>query len=326
MRDTFIGVHAPEFPKGVRWLSGEAFTLGKLRGKVVLIDFWTYSCINCIRTLSYLKKWHKLYKDKGLVIIGVHTPEFDFEKDVENIRRARDKFGIEYRIVVDSDYQVWNAYANKYWPRKLLINQEGVIVYDHAGEGAYGRTEREIQTLLRRDNPDIDLPAVENEKEEFGHMCFPATPETYLGFLRGRVGNPAQDGKENALFKDPGAYEQNKWYLEGEWRIAAEFIEHTRQTEEAEDYLALRFYAAEVNLVMDSDEALEAEILLDKKPLPQDIRGRDVEGKGDTTVVPIRGAFMYQLVSGTQMLTGTLYVRVKHKGFSAYAFTFGGCP
>lgn len=166
---------APELITGGQWFNGQPVTLESLRGKVVLIDFWTYTCINCIRTLPYLKNWHEKYKDKGLVIIGVHTPEFEFEKDPDNVAEAIKDFDIDYLVMQDNDFATWNAYNNRYWPAKYLIDKEGFIRYTHFGEGAYDETEKVIQELLSVtlpvDNPDYQVQT--------------KTPETYLGSLRG---------------------------------------------------------------------------------------------------------------------------------------------
>jgi thiol-disulfide isomerase/thioredoxin len=139
---------APELAKITSYINSQPITLADLRGKVVLVDFWTYSCINCIRTIPYLNAWHEKYADDGLVIVGIHTPEFEFEKDYNNVKAAVEKFDIKYPIAQDNEKDTWNAYENLYWPRKYLIDTEGYIRYDHIGEGAYAETEKVIQSLL----------------------------------------------------------------------------------------------------------------------------------------------------------------------------------
>ncbi|OGG24274.1 hypothetical protein A3A79_03750 [Candidatus Gottesmanbacteria bacterium RIFCSPLOWO2_01_FULL_43_11b] len=166
---------APEPVVGGQWFNGNPTTIASLRGKVVLLDFWTYTCINCIRTLPYLKNWHTKYKDKGLVIIGVHTPEFEFEKNPNNVAKAIKDFGLEYLVMQDNDYATWTAFSNRYWPAKYLIDKEGNIRYTHFGEGEYDQTEKKIQELLLLDMP-IDNPTYEIQSR---------TPETYLGAARG---------------------------------------------------------------------------------------------------------------------------------------------
>lgn len=168
-------VNAPEFVVGGLWFNSKPLTMQELRGKVVLVDFWTYTCINCIRTLPYLKTWHEKYKDKGLVIVGVHTPEFEFEKNPENVKKAIKDFGLEYPVMQDNDYATWAAYANHYWPAKYLVDREGKIVYTHFGEGQYDETEKKIQELL-----SVNMPVLNPT-----YQVMARTPETYLGSLRG---------------------------------------------------------------------------------------------------------------------------------------------
>ncbi len=286
-----------------------------LRGKAVaLVDFWTYSCVNCIRTLPHLKRWHDEYKDKGLVIVGVHTPEFEFEKNVGNVERALKNFGIEYPVVMDSDYQIWSLYSNSVWPRKFLINKDGQIVYDHAGEGGYAETEEAIQKALLELNPEIKLPQIEaaasvpatakaNAGKEAtasqGGICFPTTPELYLGSMRDRAGK--------------------LWDYRGEWKQFPEYIEHARKTENFEDHIILNFEASEVNLVMEynGERAAKVRLELNGKQL------REIE---------VNDAKMYNLVLSNDIVhehgqtpRGQIKIFVRDQGLRAYALTFGGC-
>ncbi len=177
-------IKTPEFPPRLTWLNSGSLSMKKLLGKVVLVDFWTYSCVNCIRTLPHLKRWHKLYADKGLTIIGVHTPEFAFEKDKEKVAAAIKHSKIDYPVVLDPDYKIWNLFANRWWPRKFLVDHDGSIVYDHIGEGGYGETEAEIQNALRAIGVE-DLPDIDADEGPGGGICQKTTPEIYLVFLRG---------------------------------------------------------------------------------------------------------------------------------------------
>lgn len=281
---------APEFPQGLTWLNSPPLRITDLKAKkVVLIDFWTYSCVNCIRSMPYLKEWHESYKDKGLVIIGVHTPEFAFEKEKENVLKAVKDFGIAYPVVMDNDYAIWQLYANRFWPRKYLVSKDGQIVYDHAGEGAYALTEEEIQKALLELNPKLSFTKPTSD-DGSGGICYPVTPETYLGSLRGRPGQV--------------------WYTEGEWTIHPEFIEHTGNSEDFEDFILLKFEATEVNLVASSTETTSIKIKLN---------GRSVNE------IKVDEPKMYNLFKSEELFEGELKVFVKGKGFKAYAFTFGGC-
>ena len=286
-------MRAPEFPNELKWFNSKPLQLKELRGKVVLIDFWTYSCVNCVRTLPRVKEWAEKYKNKGLVVVGVHTPEFEFEKDPRNVETAIRNFGIEYPVVLDADYLIWNLFSNNVWPRKFLLDAEGKIIYDHAGEGAYGETEQAIRAALLARKPDIKLPdaGAEAPPGTPGGVCLPATPETYLGSFRGRPGKT--------------------WEVQGAWKVYPEYVEHEERTEDYKDYLALHFEGAEVNVVAGGGErAARIKLTLNGEPL------REVE---------IKDHKMYNLVSGNKQLKGELRLCVKEIGVRFFAFTFGGC-
>lgn len=293
---------APEFPQNLRWLNlptGQAgskpLSMKELRGKPVLIDFWTYSCVNCIRTLPHLKEWSDKYSKNGLVVVGVHTPEFEFEKNLGNVERAVKSFGVDYPVVMDNDYQIWSLYSNQYWPRKFLINKDGQIVYDHAGEGNYKETEEAVQKALLEVDPGLKF-AEPKEDKGTGGICYPTTSETYLGAMRGRNGKT--------------------WNFHGFWKIYLEFIEHEETTGNFKDYLELNFEGTEVNLVMESltDRAVKIRLELNGKLL------REIE---------IHEARMYNLVLPKDINKkspgGQLKIFSKDQGLRAYAFTFGGC-
>lgn len=319
---------APEFPKGLEWKNSDPLKMKDLRGKVVLIDIWTYSCVNCVRTLPHLKRWHETYADKGLVIIGVHTPEFDFEKDPENVEEAMREFGIKYPVVLDSENKIWNLYANKYWPRKFLINKEGYIVYDHAGEGGYAETEHMIQKALKEIGVK-DLPAIGPDDSVGGSVCYRTTPETYLGYLRGHVGNMHEalpDTEES--FTDEKEHRDDTPYLHGHWKVAAEYVEHTKKLSASNEYLTLKYSAFSVNLVMGTTDGKTAvvELELDGLPVPKDFAGADVRyGKDGKAEITIREPRMYRLVNAKVYHRGTLKLKTAAGNVRMFAFTFGGC-
>jgi len=310
------------------WLQGEPQTLKSLRGQVVLVDFWTYSCMNCIRTQPQLNRWHKLYADKGLVIIGVHTPEFSFEKEPKNVERAIADNGIEYPVVLDPDYELWKLYANQYWPRTYLINEDGQIVYDHIGEGGYAETEMAIQKALKETGAK-DLPPVPPHESAAGAVCYHTTPEIYLGFLRGKFGNPQEflpDTEE--VFTDPAKHLDEVPYLYGHWTIKAEYAQHSRKLPTANEYLALKYSAFSVNLVMGTSDGRTAvvEVELDSLPLPKDLAGDDVrisrDGKATVTLKEHR---MYRLINAKMYHRGTLKLKTASGNVQVFAFTFRGC-
>ncbi len=310
------------------WLQGDTQTLKSLRGQVVLIDFWTYSCMNCIRTQPHLNRWHKLYADKGLVIIGVHTPEFSFEKEPKNVERAIADNDIEYPVVLDPDYELWKLYANQYWPRKYLINKDGYIVYDHIGEGGYVETEMAIQKALKEIGAK-DLPPVPPHESAGGAVCYHTTPETYLGFLRGKFGNPQEflpDTEE--VFADSDKHTEEVPYLYGHWTIKAEYVQHSRKLSTPNEYLALKYSAFSVNLVMGTSDGRTAvvEVELDGLPLPKDLAGDDIrisrDGKATITLKEHR---MYRLIDAKMYHRGTLKLKTASGNVQMFAFTFRGC-
>jgi thiol-disulfide isomerase/thioredoxin len=312
---------APEMTGIVGYLnSEEGIKISDFEGSVVLIDFWTYTCINCIRTLPYLTEWDEKYKDKGLVIIGVHTPEFEFEKKKENVQAAIDKYGIEYRVVQDNDYGTWRAYENRYWPRKYLIDSEGYIRYDHIGEGGYEETELKIQKLLGEIGEDVS--DMELTEEEEGGTRRPTTPELYAGSLtalsRGQYIGNAGDAEEG-LFILPDEIDENVIYLDGLWEWS---IDNLRLVGD-EGIVALEFTAREVNIVANSeiDEELIMEVLIDGNYVSEEQAGYDVEFDEEISFVRIDQARLYNIIDGEHG-DYRLDLKVK-KDFSFNAFTFG---
>lgn len=285
---------APEITGIVNWINSPPLSLMQLKGKVVLIDFWTYSCINCLRTLPYLKKWYSDYKDDGLVIIGVHTPEFEFEKDPKNVAAAASRLGVNYPIAQDNDYKTWVAYHNHYWPAHYLIDQEGNLRLVHFGEGKYAETENAIRSLLGLSQQNIQ------EKVEISR---PLTPETYLGFARGKSYT-----SENLFKLGTADYNYTKplWDdevgLKGRWKV-----EDERITAESDDCsIDLNFLARQVHLVLSGSSRNPIKVFLDGKMLDE---------------ITLNGNREYDLVN-TSYGRHLLMVSIP-KGISAYAFTFG---
>lgn len=319
---------APEFPKGLTWLNSQPLKLSDLKGKVVLIDIWTFTCVNCQRTLPHVTRWDRTYRDHGLVVIGVHSPEFAFEKDEDNVKVAVLEAGIEYPVVLDPDFAIWKLYANKYWPQKYLINKAGYIIYDHSGEGGYAQTELEIQKALNELGPK-ELPAIGPDDSVGGSVCYRTTPETYLGYLRGHIGNMGEvlpDTEE--AFTDKGGHKDDVPYLHGHFKVAAEYIEHSRALSVSNEYLALKYSAFSVNLVMgtSNNKTATVEVELDGKPLPKDMAGADVHiNKQGIAELIVTDARMYKIVNAKVYHRGTLKLKTANGNLRMFAFTFGGC-
>jgi cytochrome c biogenesis protein CcdA/thiol-disulfide isomerase/thioredoxin len=309
---------APDFILTQNWFNtdgGDALSVEDLNadGRVVLIDFWTYTCINCIRTLPHLKSWDETYRDDGLTIVGVHAPEFPFERDPGNVSEAIEQNGIEYPVVQDNEFGTWTAYGNQYWPAKYLIDADGNVRYAHFGEGAYGTTEQAIRSLLAEAGDDElgDAPQVEGERAAAGVT----TPETYLGAARahdwanGRIEPGTQDFGAGAAHLGP-----DRFAYRGHWDISRDSA-----TARAAAAIDADFKAGRVFLVLGSPgETREMRVLLDGEPIADDLAGEDVSGG----VVEIGEQRLYRLVELPSAERHTLTLEPE-PGIEGYAFTFG---
>lgn len=307
-------VQAPEFTGIETWLNSQPLTMAGLRGKVVLIDFWTYSCINCIRTLPYVTAWDRAYRDKGLVVVGVHAPEFEFEKKTANVANAIKAHGIAYPVAQDNKLATWSAFANRYWPAHYLINQEGHIVYTHFGEGAYDVMEHNIRTLLGLN----DAQRAEAKPSATGEAGRLQTHETYLGYARSdNFGSPESAQHDaTAAYSYPDFLLLNHWALAGAWEIGRENI--TAQAAKAK--LRLNFYAGRVFLVLGSasGQPVQASLTLNGKPLGK-LAGKDVQDG----VVTVTSPTLYELVNQDGAGNGIVEITAESPGLQAFAFTFG---
>jgi len=250
--------NAADFTGIKAWINSEPLALADLRGKVVLIDFWTYSCINCIRTLPYLKRWNEKYSKKGLVIVGVHTPEFSFEKKVKNVKEAVNDLNIKYPVAVDSEMETWRAYKNSYWPRKYLLDSQGIIRYDHIGEGGYEETEKKINELLSESGK------ISQEPKKSQILL---TSELYAGYNYARkdLGNKKGLHPEQSLdYKEPVDIEEDVITLKGKWKSG---FDNLRHAENKEGEIILKFTAKSVNIVAECRGSnSDPEIWIDNKP------------------------------------------------------------
>jgi thiol-disulfide isomerase/thioredoxin len=328
-------VPVPEFQSGLKWLNSKPLTLSDLRGKVVLVDFWEYTCVNCIRTLPYLRAWHKKYQDKGLVIIGVHTPEFQFAKQHENVVRAAKQFELTYPIVVDSGYDIWNAYGNRFWPAKYLIDGDGNLRYVHFGEGSYGATEQQIQRLLRETNPALVLPPITEPirgTDKPGARCYPVTPELYVGEERGSetLGNAEgyRQGQTVNYGPPAGLWRDGSVYMFGPWMNSPQAMISTRENSAPRDFVGIRYHALEVNAVIKPEEGKPARLWLlhDGKPVAEKDRGDDVKyDEQGRSYVQIDEPRMYHLVKNAKFGQRTLKLCPADPGVGIYSFTFVSC-
>lgn len=289
------------------WLHSEPLTAEGLRGRVVLVDFWTYSCVNWLRTLPYLTAWHERYRDRGLVVVGVHAPEFGFEHDLDNVRRAAGELGVGYPVVVDNDFRIWRSFDNHYWPAVYLVDRDGSVRFQHFGEGAYEETERAIQRLL-----GVDEAAVRVDAEglaEAADWDTLGSPETYVGYARG----------ERRSEPGAGSLALNHWALAGAWSVG----EEAAVLEAAPGSVTFRFQARDLNLVLAppaAGAAVRFAVKLDGRP-PGEAHGLDVGASGEGAVSEPR---MYQLVRRRGAAAEHDFeITFLDPGARAYVFTFG---
>jgi thiol-disulfide isomerase/thioredoxin len=316
--------HLPGFDGATGWLNSPPLTAEDLRGKVVLVDFWTYTCINWLRTLGYVRAWAEKYQEHGLVVVGVHTPEFPFEKDVDNVRQAVEDMAVEYPVALDPDYAVWRAFANNYWPAAYFADAEGRIRHHQFGEGGYEDCERVIQRLLSeagREGVGADLVFVAPEgfeaQADWDNL---QTPETYLGYEQAQnFASPDPAFDEPRTYEVPDPLKPNHWALSGDWTIQRGASVLNR----ADGLIAFRFHARDVHLVIGpptKGESVPFRVLLDGEP-PGDAHGLDVDEQGHGTVAQPR---LYQLIRQPGSISDrTFEIAFLRPGVEAYAFTFG---
>ena len=338
-----VGDEAPEFKGIVNWINSEPLTMEQLRGKVVLVDFWTYTCVNCIRTFPYLKEWHDKYADKGLVIVGVHAPEFEFEKLTNNVAASAESFGLEYPIAQDNDFDTWRAYANRAWPAKYLMDEDGILRYKHVGEGAYLETETRIRQLLEHAGADLSgvipnasIAPLPDRAAGAGDRSKRLTREIYGGYRRNLSAsglyiaqNEYYQGSERVVdYSDPGSHQNNKIYLQGPWFNGQEELRHARATEDYEDYIALRFSAITVNAVVNplDDAPFEVQVTIDGRPLTAEEAGPDVEVADGRSYFRVDEGRLYQVVALGEYSTHELRLSSTSDNFALFAFTFGAYP
>jgi thiol-disulfide isomerase/thioredoxin len=317
--------HLPGFDGATGWLNSPPLTAAGLRGKVVLVDFWTYTCINWLRTLAYVRAWAEKYKDEGLVVVGVHTPEFPFEQNEDNVREAAEDMTVEYPVALDSDYAVWRAFSNQYWPAVYIADAQGRIRHHHFGEGAYMECERVIQQLLReagRDGIGDDLVSVIPDgfeaQADWTHL---ESPETYLGYEQAQnfasLGRAELDEPRTYVVPDP--LRLNHWALSGDWTIER----RASVLNEPEGRIAFRFHARDVHLVMGPPArgtTVPFRVLVDGEP-PGSDHGLDVDEQGHGRLSQQR---LHQLIrQGGSITDRTFEIAFLAPGAEAYAFTFG---
>jgi len=317
--------HLPGFDGATGWLNSPPLSAEGLRGKVVLVDFWTYTCINWLRTLAYVRAWAEKYEADGLVVVGVHTPEFPFEQNVDNVTWAVEEMNVEYPIAIDSDYRVWRAFDNRYWPAVYIADAKGRIQHHQFGEGGYDECERVIQQLLRdagRDGVADELVSVfPTGFEVQADWADLQTQETYLGYEQAQnfESHNGVDYDEARTYVVPDPLRLNRWALSGDWTIER----GSSVLNAADGGISFRFHARDVHLVMGPRSpgiSVPFRVLLDGEP-PGDSHGHDVDEQGQGTLVRQR---LYQLIRVAGPIEDrTFQIEFLDPGAEAFAFTFG---
>ena len=307
------------------WINSKPLTAKELKGKVVLVDFWDYSCINCIRAVPYVRAWAEKYKDSGLVVIGVHTPEFDFEKQLANVQKAVQKFNITYPVALDSEYKIWNAFHNEYWPAEYFIDAKGKVRYEHFGEGDYDKSEQWIQGLLKEANaktmPASAVSVHGQGVQAAADMGNVRSPETYIGYERAAnfasAGGLKQDAEKT--YVEPKNLKLNEWGLAGSW------IDHEQVAvlKSAGGKIVFRFHARDLHLVLGpgaDGKPVRFRVTIDGQA-PGENHGVDTDAQGNGVVNAYR---LYQLVRQKGAITDHVFtIEFEDPGVQAFSFTFG---
>jgi thiol-disulfide isomerase/thioredoxin len=318
---------APEL-YGSFWLNSEPIALHEHRGEIILIDFWNYTSIKCIRTLAYIQEWQKKYKAFGLIVVGVHTPEFEFASSFEHVQNAVKKFNINYPVMLDNEAFIWNSYSVREWPTRCLIDRDGYIRFVQHGEGGYVEFERGIQQLLseagsRGELPELTVPF--REEDRAGAVCFHPTSNLYLGYLRGALGNPEGYNPESTLeYSDPGIYLPERFYATGKWMNERQCLRFDG-SEGDTGAILLPYQACEVNAVMGSRNGSLCEVAVQQNDLPliKEIFGEDIVlfPKQHTSLF-VGIPRMYTIVRNKEFENHILKLSTSNPNLEIYSFSF----
>ncbi|MBV8488930.1 MAG: redoxin domain-containing protein [Candidatus Eremiobacteraeota bacterium] len=332
----------PDVAKGFEgasaWLNGGPPTATNLQGKVVLVDFWEYTCINCLRTLPYLREWYRRYKDDGLVILGIHTPEFAFSGEQQNVAAAAQHLGVTWPIALDDNHTIWDRFHTDRWPTELLFDSGAHLVDRTVGEGDYRKTEKAIQTALLAMNPKLHMPPVmellpQDSYDKPGAVCYLQTPETYVGPWHGTqianapspaLGETSGMGADN-YYADPGRnYQDGAIYLQGSWTPSKD---GQAMVDQGGGYLTMRYHAIEVMTVMRPQSgSVRVGVTQDGKPIPKDDAGADVKyDASGNSYVDVDQARAYHIVENAKFGTHDLRLTPSGNGLGIYSFAFESC-
>ena len=325
LSESLTGRKAPEFSNLKGWLNTPPLTIESLREKVVLLDFWTYSCVNCIRTLPHMKMVHNRHSQDQFVLIGVHTPEFAFEKIPENVSDAVRRFEIRYPVAIDSENSTWKLYGNQYWPRQTLIDSNGIVRWEHAGEGDYDKMEQMVQNLLKETSTEVrNRPTVEGNMLESFEYSPKTTPEIYLGSSRSQAFGNGQACVPGSCIRyvDPKVHSRDTPYLQGDWTQYPEYVAHTTHDS---GYVVLNYGARNANAVLgtSSSRPITVKVELDEKPVEKVKAGADVMWNSAGSFLSVRGNRLYDIIRTKKFETHELKLLTNSDELQVYTYTFG---
>lgn len=313
---------------GDYWFNSDPIPLGALRGYTILINFWDYTSASSLRSLPYLQEWHRRYSEIGLVIIGVHSPEFPFARDPVRVRKAVEKLGIRYPVVMDDDFLIWEAFRNRVWPTNYLIDREGFIRYTQQGEGSYQNFEHAVQSLLSEAGYRADFPIVMEPLRDIdrsGIHCYRPTPEILVGYQRGTVGNVGAYAPESTShYEDPGYYLEGRLYLEGDWLNTRDYLK-LEESEGREGYLVLGYQAKEVNTVVKPEGETNFQVFVqqDDHYLVPENRGDDILFDNDVrSYFLVTEPRLYNIVRNKEFGEHRLKLSARSNGFALYSVSF----
>ena len=325
LAESLTGKKAPGFSNLRGWTNTSPLTIENLQGKVVLLDFWTYSCVNCIRTLPHMKMLYDRYGNDAFVLVGVHTPEFAFEKDPENVEAAIKRFGILYPVANDSENTTWKLYGNQYWPRQTLIDAKGVVRWEHAGEGDYDKMERMIQNLLKETGTKLENKSG-SDRAKLGAFEYSSktTPEIYTGSLRSQGFGNGQVCVPGSCIRyiDPKDHSRDVPYLQGDWTQFPEYVTHANLDP---GYVVLKYAARNANAVLGTSgqTPVTVKVELDGKPLGKDKAGTDVMWDKTGSFLVVRENRLYDIIRTRNFETHELKLETNSDNFQVYTYTFG---
>jgi thiol-disulfide isomerase/thioredoxin len=320
----------PSFEGNTGWLNSAPLSPASLGGKIVLVDFWEYTCVNCLRTIPYLRDWYRKYKDDGLVIVGVHSPEFDFSAESANVAAASKRLGVTWPVVLDNNFTIWKRFHNDGWPHEYLYGPDGTLVESISGEGRYQETEAKIQSLILASDPHAKMPPImallpQDSYDKPGAVCYPMTPEILLERTRVANATALNRGPQDSHYQDdPSSHRDGAIYLEGYWRATPDAV----ISASSDGYLSLRYHAIQILSVMKPEQggSTRVDVTQDGHPIARNEAGADLRfDASGGSYVDVDAARAYELVNNARYAQHDIRLTPQRYGVGIYSFAFESC-